>query len=70
MFLRGEWATDTFVTNYLPLALFPVLYVGARMYYREGVKQPHDMDFVSNIEEIEAATLESQAHSHLGLLHS
>lgn len=62
MFLRGGWATDTFVTNYLPLVLFPVLYVGARIYYREGVKQPLDMDFVSDIEEIEAATLVSRAH--------
>ncbi|KAJ3506059.1 hypothetical protein NLJ89_g7085 [Agrocybe chaxingu] len=26
VFLKGRWATDTFVTNYLPLALFPIIY--------------------------------------------
>ncbi|KAF8973746.1 amino acid permease [Flammula alnicola] len=54
VFLRGGWATDTFITNYLPLVLFPVLYAGAKLYYREPIKKPHEMDFVTNIKEIEA----------------
>ncbi|KAF8148387.1 amino acid permease [Crassisporium funariophilum] len=54
VFLRGKWATDTFVTNYLPLGLFPVMYVGARYYYREPYKKAHEVDFITDIAEIEA----------------
>jgi amino acid transporter len=55
VFLKGGWATDTFVTNYLPLILFPILYVGAKLYYKEPVKSPLEMDFVTDIKEIEGA---------------
>jgi amino acid transporter len=56
VFLKGGWNTATFVTNYLPLVLFPILYTTARLYYKEPVKKPHEMDFVTNIKEIEAET--------------
>lgn len=56
VFLKDGWATDTFVTNYLPLALFPILYIGAKFYYKEPIKKPHEMDFITNIQEIEAET--------------
>ncbi|KAF4623545.1 hypothetical protein D9613_001967 [Agrocybe pediades] len=56
VFLKDSWATDTFVTNYLPLVLFPILYLGAKFYYKEPAKKPHEMDFVTNIKEIEAET--------------
>ncbi|KAF8203089.1 amino acid permease [Pholiota molesta] len=56
VFLKGNWATDVFVTNYLPLVLFPILYTGAKYYYREAIKKPHEMDFVTNIKEIEEET--------------
>ncbi|KAK7463777.1 hypothetical protein VKT23_005717 [Stygiomarasmius scandens] len=56
VFLRGHWDTATFVTNYLPLMLFPVLYIGAKFYYKDPVKPSHSMDFVSDIKEIEAMT--------------
>lgn len=49
-----EWATDTFVTNYLPLMLFPVLYCGARLWYRQAIVSPQDMDFVTGLDVIEA----------------
>ncbi|RXW18248.1 hypothetical protein EST38_g7619 [Candolleomyces aberdarensis] len=54
VFLRGRWLTETFVTNYFPLALFPILYIGSRFYYRKPLVKPTDMDFVSNLDEIEA----------------
>ncbi|KAF8185733.1 amino acid permease [Pholiota molesta] len=56
VFLKGLWATDTFITNYLPLVLFPIMYIGARFYYRGSIRKPHEMDFVTNIKEIEDAT--------------
>ncbi|KAI0724489.1 amino acid permease [Cerioporus squamosus] len=54
VFIKGHWATDTFVTNYLPFALFPVLYIGAKLYFRVPLVKPEDMDFVTGLKEIEA----------------
>jgi amino acid transporter len=54
VFLEGKWATDTFVTNYLPLIGFPILYIGARLVQKVRPKKPHEMDFVSGLAEIEA----------------
>ncbi|TCD71468.1 hypothetical protein EIP91_008848 [Steccherinum ochraceum] len=56
VFLKDSWDTATFITNYLPLMLFPILYVGARLWRREPVIRPEDMDFFSGLEEIEAAS--------------
>jgi amino acid transporter len=56
VFLRGNWAADAFVTNYLPLVLFPLMYIGAKFFYREPVKKPEEMDFVTDIKEIESVT--------------
>lgn len=54
MFLKGSWASDTFVTNYLPFALFPILYIGAKFWYKDPIKRPEEMDFISGIKEIES----------------
>lgn len=56
VFLKGNWDTATFVTNYLPLVTFPILYIGAKFYYKEAIKKPHEMDFVTDIKEIEEET--------------
>ena len=53
VFLRGEWATDVFVTNYLPLIMFPVMYLGARLCLKVSPVKPSDMDFQSGLKEIE-----------------
>ncbi|KAF9068023.1 amino acid permease/ SLC12A domain-containing protein [Rhodocollybia butyracea] len=54
VFLKGKWDTATFVTNYLPFILFPILYIGAKFWYRQPYVEAPDMDFVTNIAEIEA----------------
>jgi yeast amino acid transporter len=54
VFLKGKWDTATFITNYLPLALFPILYVGAYLKFRQPMVSPSQMDFVSDLAEIEA----------------
>ena len=56
VFLKGQWAQDTFVTNYFPLMLFPVLYVGARIWTKQGLVKPEDMDFKTGLAEVEAAS--------------
>jgi len=59
--LNGNWVVATFITHYLPFVLFPILYAGAKFYYwRSGKRwqmvKPENMDFVTNIAEIEAET--------------
>ncbi|KAI0094677.1 amino acid permease [Irpex rosettiformis] len=56
VFLKGNWDTASFVTNYLPFMLFPVMYIGARIWRKQGPVKPENMDFISGIAEIEAAT--------------
>ncbi|KIK66906.1 hypothetical protein GYMLUDRAFT_239115 [Collybiopsis luxurians FD-317 M1] len=55
VFLKGHWDNATFVTNYLPFVLFPILYIGARFIYRQSPVKAQNMDFVTHIAEIEAA---------------
>jgi len=52
------WNTATFVTNYLPFILFPLLYLIGRIFYRQGPVKPLDMDFITGIKEIEASSHE------------
>ncbi|KAF8319959.1 putative general amino acid permease [Clavulina sp. PMI_390] len=57
VFIKGHWDHATFVTNYLPFALFPLMYIFGRYFmYRTPAVRPHEMDFVSGIAEIEADT--------------
>lgn len=52
VFLKGRWATDTFVTNYLPMVMLPVLYVGAKWYKRTPLVPYAEMDFKSGLQEV------------------
>ena len=42
------------MTNYIPLAMFPILYLGAKFWYRVPVVRPENMDFITGLKEIEA----------------
>ncbi|OCB84510.1 amino acid permease [Sanghuangporus baumii] len=48
----------TFVTNYLPLALFPILYVAARFYLKCKPVSYSEMDYFTGLKEIEDETYE------------
>ncbi|KAF8746248.1 hypothetical protein AX14_000046 [Amanita brunnescens Koide BX004] len=56
VFLKGKWNTATFVTNYLPLMLFPVLYLSSRLYYKQGPVPADEIDLVTGIKEVEQET--------------
>ncbi|PCH35836.1 amino acid permease [Wolfiporia cocos MD-104 SS10] len=56
VFIRGEWNAATFVTNYLPMMLFPVLYAARRLWSRERWVRPEDMDFKTGMAEVLAAS--------------
>ncbi|KAH7107061.1 amino acid permease-domain-containing protein [Auriculariales sp. MPI-PUGE-AT-0066] len=40
VFIRGQWAVDTFVTTYFPLMFFFVLWGGSKLYYRSKWVSP------------------------------
>jgi amino acid transporter len=56
VFLRHQWNTATFVTNYLPLILFPILYITSKLWTRVPIVKPSEMDFYTGLAEIEAST--------------
>lgn len=60
VFYTDSWETDTFVTNYLPFALFPALYMAARFYWKCRPIGVTDMDFISGLEEIEEYSTEEK----------
>jgi len=55
-FLRDQWSTPTFVTNYMPVIIFPVLYGVVKVITRISIVKLSEMDFVSGIAEVEAIT--------------
>jgi len=56
VFLRGQWNTANFVTNYLPLILFPILYIISKLWTRVPAVEASQMDFYTGLAEIEAST--------------
>lgn len=56
VFLRDEWSTATFMTTYLPIMLFPVLYVSAKVITGVPLVSTSEMDFESGVSEFDAIT--------------
>lgn len=56
VFLTGNWSVSDFVTNYFPLWLAPVVFVAAKFWKKSKFIRPEEMDFISNLDEIEADT--------------
>ncbi|KAI5119063.1 hypothetical protein M0805_001522 [Coniferiporia weirii] len=60
VFLKNSWATDVFITNYLPFILFPILYICARLYLKVSPIRPENMDFHSDLAEIEEMSFDEK----------
>ncbi|KAH9932565.1 amino acid permease/ SLC12A domain-containing protein [Fomitopsis serialis] len=56
VFLKDHWNTATFVTNYLPMMIFPVLYILRRFWSRVAFVRPEDMDFKTGMDEVLASS--------------
>ncbi|KAF8550183.1 hypothetical protein OG21DRAFT_1487961, partial [Imleria badia] len=60
VFLKRNWPTSTskmiFVTDYLPIVFFPILYLAAKRFMRVRPVKADDMDFVTNVAEFDAMT--------------
>lgn len=53
VFLEGNWNTANFVTNYLPIAVFVVLFFGYKLIVRSKLIPLTEVDLISGIREIE-----------------
>jgi amino acid transporter len=51
---KSQWDFPTFITNYLPLFLFPITWGGYKLFKKTKWIRPAEMDFFSGLEEIEA----------------
>lgn len=49
VFLKGRWNTASFITNYLPIPVFFILYFGYKFWYRTKLIRASEMDFVTGI---------------------
>ncbi|KAG1787850.1 amino acid permease [Suillus plorans] len=58
VFLKGKWNSVTFVTDYILLITWPIMYFGARLYYGTKPVAAEDMDFKSDIADIVADSYE------------
>ncbi|KAI9362010.1 amino acid permease [Zopfochytrium polystomum] len=54
VFTEGRWDTPSFVTNYLPIPVFILLYFGHKFTQGTSVVPLDQLDFVSDVQEIEA----------------
>ena len=52
LFLNGNWSTSDFITDYIPLPVFVLLYVGNWIYNRSGVIPAEKVDLVTGLQEI------------------
>ena len=56
VFLRGNWDTADFVTNYIPLIFAPILFGIASFVMKSKFVRVEDMDFISGVDEVIAET--------------
>lgn len=54
VFLKGRWKVGDFVTTYIPLWLFPLLWVGYKLVTKAKFVRADDMDFHTGLAEVEA----------------
>ncbi|KAM0255495.1 hypothetical protein ACHAQJ_005726 [Trichoderma viride] len=56
VFVRGNWSTSDFLTDYISIPVFLALYFGHRIYHRKDRwwRQVGDIDLQSGLEEVEA----------------
>jgi amino acid transporter len=60
VFLDGGWDTATFVTNYLPLPVAILLFIGATFIRKSRFVRASEMDFHSGIAEIEQEAMNEE----------
>ncbi|KAI9567925.1 amino acid transporter [Boletus coccyginus] len=59
--LKNKWDPIGFFTDYIPIILFPILYVAAKLVMRVPTVGADKMDFVSNVAEFDMMTSKSRS---------
>jgi len=49
VFLKGNWNTASFITNYLPIPVFFGLFFGYKLWFKTRLITPSNMDFVTGV---------------------
>ena len=49
VFLKGNWNTASFITNYLPIPVFFGLFFGYKFWFKTRLITPSNMDFVTGV---------------------
>ncbi|WVF69298.1 hypothetical protein IAT40_004074 [Kwoniella sp. CBS 6097] len=66
VFLHGKWDTATFITNYLPLWLFPIFFFTYKFIKKTRWIKSTEMDFVSDLDVVEAESYEEAPPKTIG----
>jgi amino acid permease len=53
VFLESNWSTSIFLANYVPIILFPILYVAAKLIMGMHIVKADEMDFVTYVAEFD-----------------
>ncbi|KAI9567930.1 amino acid permease [Boletus coccyginus] len=61
VFLKHNWSVSEFLTDYIPVILFPILYVAAKRFMNVHTLSVDEMDFVANVDEFKAMTNRAEA---------
>ena len=56
VFLPGEWSVPTFLFSYTMIGVFPTLFIGWKVLKKTKWLQPHEVDLLKDVEEIEDYT--------------
>ena len=56
MFLPGNWDIPTFLFSYTMIFVFPLLFVGWKVYRRTKWVGPHEADLRKDLDEVEEYT--------------
>ena len=49
VFLKGNWNTASFITNYLPIPFFFCMFFGYKIWFKTKFIRASDMDFVTGV---------------------
>ncbi|GAB7337129.1 hypothetical protein MBLNU457_g2525t1 [Dothideomycetes sp. NU457] len=61
VFRPGRWDTQTFISNYLPIALFTLIYLSYKVTTKSKFVGVHEMDFTSGVAEFEEQHAQAEA---------
>ena len=56
VFLPGKWDVPTFLFSYTMIGVFPVLFVGWKMFKKTKWMKPEEVDLRRDVDEIEEYT--------------